>query len=358
MAPKRSVSLLAGIALGIGVAAGAVGAKAAELDERELQVVGTWSSLSQWRNFESPFWKETLPAASKGAVTANARPMDEMGLTGFELMRQLKLGAFDVVHTLVVYSASDVPLASGVDLAGLVRDRESYQKMIDAYRPVLEKEFERAYGAKILALYSFSSYSMLCSLEESAQGAGLEGLAGLKVRSHSTPMGDFIEGLGGTAVTLPFGEVVPSLQQGVVDCGVTGVLSAYQAKWWQVTNSYLDIPLGFGTVVVAANLDTWNELSPETQAFVAAEVAKLETKISAASAAEDDLGFACYGAGPCAEGDPGQNKAIALSAADVAKVESIVEDFVLRRFAERCGADCAKTWNDTVGAALGVKAGD
>ncbi|MCG8359093.1 MAG: C4-dicarboxylate ABC transporter substrate-binding protein, partial [Kiloniellales bacterium] len=100
------------------------------------------------------------------------------------------------------------------------------------------------------------------------------------------------------------------------------------------------------------------ELSPETQAFVAAEVAKLETKISAASAAEDDLGFACYGAGPCAEGDPGNNKAIALSAADVAKVESIVEDFVLGRFAERCGADCAKTWNDTVGAALGVKAGD
>ena len=75
-------------------------------------------------------------------------------------------------------------------------------------------------------------------------------------------------------------------------------------------------------------------------------------------AAEDDLGFACYGTGPCSGGEPGNNRAIALSTADVARVEGIVADVVLRRCAERCGTDCAKVWNDTVGAALGVKAGE
>lgn len=355
----KSISNLRNIAFGclVALALSVPGAHSAELDKQELQVVGTWSGLSQWKNFESTFWKETLPAASKGRVTANARPMDELGLSGFELMRQLKLGVFDVIHTLVVYSASDVPLASGIDLAGLVRDRASYVKLVNAYRPVLEKEFERVYGAKILALYSFSSYSMLCNLPEGSSGKGIKALDGLKVRSHSIPMGDFIEGLGGTAVTLPFGEVVPSLQQGVVDCGVTGVLSAYQAKWWQVTNSYLNLPLGFGTVVVAANLDTWNKLSPETQAFIEAEVAKLEDNVMQSSAAEDALGFACYGDGPCSQGEPGGNAPIALNEADLAAVQAVVSDVVLKRFAERCGADCAATWNSTVGAALGVTAG-
>lgn len=333
-------------------------AEAADLDERKLQVIGTWSNLSPWKEYESTFWRETLPEVSGGQVTANARPMDELGLSGFELMRQLKLGVFDIIHTLVVYSASDIPVASGIDLAGLVRDRESYQKLVDANRPVLDAEFERVYNAKILGLYSFSSYSMLCNLPEGGDAEGLDVFKGLKVRSHSTPMGDFIEGLGATAVTLPFGEVVPAMQQGVVDCGVTGVLSAYQAKWWQVTNSYLNIPLGFGTVVIAANLDTWNDLSPGTQEFIQAEVSKLEDHIMEESAAEDAVGFGCYGDGPCPEGEPGANKPIQLSEADVAKVQDIVADVVLARFAERCGPECTDTWNETVGAVLGVKAGE
>lgn len=329
----------------------------ADVDEKDIQVVGTWSGLSQWKNFENEFWSQTLPQASDGRLTPNAKPMDELGLSGFELMRQLKLGVFDVVHTLVAYSSSDVPMASGIDLAGLVRDRESYSKMVEAFRPALSAEFERAYGAKILALYSFSGYTMFCNLPEGTNAAsGLAALKGRKVRSHSTSMGDFIEGLGGTAVTIPFGEVVPSMQQGVVDCGVTGVLSAYEAKWWQVTNSYFDIPMGFGTVVVAVNLDFWNSLSPETQALIEEKVSQLEGEIMAGSEREDTLGFSCYGAGPCAVGEPANQVRIELSDADRAKIDDVVTNVVLKRFAERCGSECADAWSGSVGAALGVKA--
>ncbi len=331
----------------------------AELDEREIQVVGTWGSLSQWQNYESGFWQKTLPEDSGGRLTANAKPMDELGLSGFELMRQLKLGVFDVVHTLVSYSATDVAMAGGIDLAGLVRDREAYAKMVDAFREQLDAAFQKAFNAKVLALYSFSSYSILCNLPEGRSPKdGIAALKGLKIRSHNIAMGDFVEGLGATAVTLPFAEVLPSMQQGVVDCGVTGVLSAYQAKWWQVTNSYLSVPLGFGTVVMAVNLDFWNALSPETQAFLQAEAKKLEDEIMAGTSAEDEMGMACYGAGPCEAGEPGNNLLIELSDEDQAKLNEIVSSIVLARFAERCGADCAQQWNDSVGKALGVKAGN
>lgn len=329
---------------------------AQDLDPVKLQAVGTWSNLSHWTNFEQPFWNDILPEASEGAITANARPMDELGLSGFELMRQLKLGVFDVIHTLAVYSSSDVALASGIDLAGVVRDRSSYQDLVEAYRPVLETEFSQAYNSKVLGLYSFSSYSIMCNLPEDAATDGLGIFKGLKVRSHSTPMGDFIEGLGGTAVTLPFGEVVPALQQGTVDCAVTGTLSAYQAKWWQVTNAYLDIPLGYSTVVVAANLDVWNELSPETQSFIQGQVALLENRVAADSLIEDALGVACYAAGPCEIGEPGNNVPITLSEQDIAEIDTIVSDVVLARFADRCGAECIDVWNGSVGEALGIVA--
>lgn len=328
---------------------------AAALDTREIQVVGTWGNLSQWRDFESKFWNETLPADSEGQLTANAKPMDELGLSGFELMRQLKLGVFDIVHTLVSYTANDVPMAGGIDLAGLVQDRAAYGKMIDAYRPALSKEFEKAYSAKILALYSFSSYSLMCNVGNAPE-KGLDILKGRKVRSHSISMSDFLEGVGAVGVTIPFAEVVPSIQQGVVDCAVTGLLSAYQAKWWQVTNRYFSVPLGYGTVVVAANLDFWNSLSPETQAFLEAEVAKLEKAVTANSVREDELGVACYGTGPCEIGEPGNNVVITLDGADQAKLREVVTDVVLKRFAERCGPECTEIWNDSVGKALGVSA--
>ncbi len=358
MLPKfKQAAKLAGFALAAATAIGLSTGASQALDKTQLQVVGTWSSLSQWKNFENAFWNETLPGASNGDLTANARPMDELGLTGFELMRQLKLGVFDVIHTLAVYSASDIPMAAGIDLGGLIRSREDYQKMITAYRPVLEKEFAEDFNAKILAMYSFSSYTMLCNLPDGASRDGLNSISGLKVRVHSKPMGDFIEGLGGTPVTLPFGEVVPALQQGVVDCGVTGILSAYQAKWHQVTNSFVDVPLGYGTVVVAVNLDTWNGLSAETQQFIESQLAKFEEAVTAGSVKEDETGFACYGSGPCSAGDAAGHAPISIPAASMDTVDGVVSDFVLARFAERCGSDCTKIWNDSVGTALGVTAG-
>jgi TRAP-type C4-dicarboxylate transport system substrate-binding protein len=52
------------------------------------------------------------------------------------------------------------------------------------------------------------------------------------------------------------------LQNGVVDCAVTGAGSGYSAGWWEVSTHLLPIPLGgWDSVVTAMNLDRWNSLS-------------------------------------------------------------------------------------------------
>ena len=37
-------------------------------------------------------------------------------------------------------------------------------------------------------------------------------------------------------------------------------------------------------------------------------------------------------------------------------MKTIVEDFVLKRWANRCGKACADNWNDTIGKILNLKA--
>ena len=91
------------------------------------------------------------------------------------------------------------------------------------------------------------------------------GFKGKKVRVFNNTMRDFLCGVGATAVSMAFAEVVPALNNGVVDCGVTGSLSGNTAGWNEVTKSIYPMSLGWSINVLAVNLNTWNRLDAKTQ---------------------------------------------------------------------------------------------
>ena len=340
------------------VAAGLMaGPAAAELDTINLKMVGTWGNLSNWKVNEGPFYKETIPQASGGKITADAVPQTDVGIKGFEVMRMLKIGVFDVAHGVVGYIAGEDPVAEGVDLSGVIQNWDDARAAADAYRPIIAKRFEETYGAKLLALYPFPSQLFWCNAEVNSAAD----LKGKKVRVYATSMGDFVEGMGGTSVTIAFAEVVPALEKKVADCGITGTMPAYQAKWWQVaTHAYL-MKVGYTVTFAAMNLNTWNKMNDETKAFMMEQYAGFEKSAWANNIAEDQMGIICNtGTGNCTAGDPGAMKKVEPSAADDAKRKEVLENVVLKRWAERCvakfGPKCVDDWNATIGKVAGLKA--
>lgn len=331
---------------------------AAEIDSLNLKVVGTWGNLSNWKTNEGPFWNEVMPTVSGGKITADAVPQTEVGIKGFETMRMLKIGVFDVAHGVVGYIAGEDPVAEGVDLSGVIQNWDDAKAAAEAYRPILAKRFEETYGAKLLALYPFPSQMFWCNGEVN-QASDLEGK---KVRVYTTSMGDFVEGMGGTSVTIAFAEVVPALEKKVVDCGITGTMPAYQAKWWQVADHAYLMSVGYTMTFGAINLNTWNKMSDETKAFVEEQMTKFEADAWANNIAEDQMGIICNTGvgGDCTEGEPGGMKHVVPSAADDQKRKEVLENVVLRRWAERCaekfGEQCIDDWNATIGKIAGVTA--
>lgn len=325
----------------------------AEVKPYNFKVVGTWGNLSNWKIHENRLWNEALPAASGGALTAQAAPLTELGLKGFEVMRLLKLGVFDVAHGVVGYVAKENAVIEGIDLSTLVQDWDTMRKVVDAYKPVLDRAFQETYGAKVLAVYPFPSQMVWCAKPVN----GIEDLKGKKIRVYSTTLGDFVEGAGGVSVTIPFAEVVPALQKGVADCGITGTMPAYRAKWHEVvTHAYL-MRVGYTATFGAINLKTWERLSPEAQGLVTAEFAAFEDRAWDETIKEDEMGIICNtNTGDCTEGDPGAMKKVVPTESDLKVRETILHDFVLKRWAERCGADCVKEWNATVGMVVGIEA--
>ncbi len=344
-------ALAAGTALML--TAGLAGPASAEIQKRKFSVVGTWGNLDNYKSHEQPFWSKTLPAASNGDVLGDIKSYTELGLSGYEPMRLLKSGVFDFAHALTSYHASDSPVIEGVDLAGVAPTIELSRKVTTAYKPILEQEFDKQFNAKLLMMYTFPSQNMWCKPEVK----GIEDLEGLKIRTYSTTLGDFIEGLGASSVTIAFAEVVPALEKGVADCGITGTLPAYNAKWWQVVNTAYKLPLSWAVAVLAANNKTWDKMNGDTQAFMMKEIGALEDRMWAANAENDGMGIACNTSGPCPLGDPGGMTLVEPSAADVAKRQEILENLVLPRWASRCKADgCVDNWNATIGKVAGVTA--
>jgi len=349
---------LAGALVGGALALGATQA-AAEVQKYKFEVVGTWGFLENWKQFENDFWTKRLPAATGGKLTANAKPYTELGIKGYEVMSGLKKGAYDAVHALTSYSAKASPALEGIDLAGVIQDFGTYRKAVTAYRPILEREIAEKYNAKLINIYTFPSQQLWCNLKDrSIKDVPLSSLAGKKIRTYSRTLGDFIEGLNASAVTIAFAEVVPALQKGVADCGITGTMPAYNAKWWQVVTHNIRIRVGYAATFTAINMDTWKGFNADTQKVILAEAKKLEDDIWAFESSLDQKGMDCNAAGPCDKGKPGGMVPITPSAADQAKLKDIAQNVVLKRWAKRCGAKCAAEWNATVGKIVGMTASE
>lgn len=357
---KPSFMTAAAIAVGaIGLFALNAPQAKAEVQKYNFEIVGTWGFLENWKQFEKKFWTEQLPAASGGKLTANAKPYTELGLKGYEVMSGLKKGAYDAVHALTSYSAKASPALEGIDLAGVIQDYGVYRKAVNAYRPVIAREIAEKYNAKLINIYTFPSQQLWCNLKDkSIKNVSLKDLAGKKIRTYSRTLGDFINGLNASAVTIAFAEVVPALQKGVADCGITGTMPAYNAKWWQVVTHNIRVRVGYAATFTAINMDTWKELNGDTQKLIMSEGKKMEDAIWTFESSLDQMGMDCNASGPCPKGKPGGMIPIIPSAEDNAMLKDISKNVVLKRWAARCGTACVTEWNNTIGKVVGVTASE
>ena len=317
-----------------------------------IKAVGTWGSLTNFQKHEGPFWNERIAEASGGSITGDIKPQTELGLKGFEIMRMIKNGVFDFAFGLPGYVAAENAIFEGGDLSSVTQDIETQRKVAEAYFPTLEKAFAEIYNAKLLMLYPFPSQTLWCNAEVN----GIEDLKGKKIRVYATTLGDFVEGVGGTSVTVPFAEVIPALEKGVVDCGITGTMSAYKAKWHQVATHAYTLRVGWGLAFGAMNMDKWNSLSDDQKAVLEKEIAALTERMWEETATEDEVAISCITGGQCDIGEPGAMKLVQPTEADLKKRDEVANDVILARWAERCGAECAENWNATVGSILGLEA--
>jgi len=326
-------------------------ALASPLMAEDLSVVGSWSSLPLHKTYEAPFWSETLPAA--GDFNVELTTHNQMGLGLSEIYPLLGQGVYDVAMTVADYAVGDAPELEGLDVPLLALTADEARAMVDAARPMVSDIYRDRFNAEVLAIAPYPPQVVFCNADIST----FSDLEGLKVRASGRMTALFLEALGAEGVNVSFSEVPGALQNGVVDCAVTGAGSGYSAGWWEVSTHLLPIPLGgWDHVVTAMNADKWNSLSADDQALIKAEISTGFEEPAWASA-QDALAndVACLtGTGECVGGDARNMALVEISDADFEKARGILIGEVLPDWAERAGGDWADRWNASVGAVVGV----
>jgi TRAP-type C4-dicarboxylate transport system substrate-binding protein len=336
-----------------GTVAFGTGVHAQQIEKKQFNVVGTWNFLTNWQKLEQPLWATEMAAASNGAITGNIKSITEVNLKGTELLRLVRQGVFDVAAALPIYVEDGGAIIEASDIAGVAKDFKMGRDIATAWMPEMQKVMKDRHGSMILGTFPFPEQVIFCRGDIKS----IEDLKGKKIRVQGTSQGDFATAVGATGVTIPFGEVVPALEKGVVDCGITGTMPGYKAKWTEVVNTLYRLPVGYTVGMWVISLNAWNKLNPATQEFIQKQMKAHEDKSWKVIEDETEEGVACNtGNGACSVGAPGKLKLVIPSEADVKAREKALNEVVLSRWAKRCGDACAAKWNELIGSKYSLSA--
>ncbi|MCP5367979.1 MAG: TRAP transporter substrate-binding protein [Hyphomicrobiales bacterium] len=349
---ERRLSIPALVAAGALAAVTAAGA--AQAADVTFSVVGSWSSLPLYKQYEAPFWTKTLPEASGGKIAVEMTTFNQMGVKGGDVFRLLGEGVFDVGMTVADYTVGDAPELEGLDVPLIATTPEAARAAVDAARPMVADIMRDRFKAKMLAIAPYPPQIIFCK----PAVKGLGDLKGLKVRGSGRMTTKLLDALGAEGVNVGFSEVPGALQRGVIDCAITGSGSGYSAGWHEVTTHVMPLPLGgWDPVVTAVNLDKWNGLPADVKALVEEQIkTKFEAPAWDTAAASLAIDLACLtGKGDCPLGKPAAMTLVSVTDADRATARKVLVETVLPDWAKRAGDAWKVRWNDSVGKVTGVQ---
>ena len=281
-------------------------------------------------NFHSQGAKEFAKRVREytgGTVDITVHPGGALGFKGPELLKTVKDGTVpmsDILMGVVQGSEKAFGISS---LPRLVKSYDEAYKFYESCKSLYDKAAAK-WNQKILYVSPWPP-SGLFTMKEIKTGADIKGL---KTRTYDKNGADFLANLGGSPVSLPWGEVYGALRTGMIDSVLTSAVSGRDAKFWEVLKYFKKIDYAYPLNMVVINLDYWKALTADQRAAMekaAKEVQEIQWKKSAADNEESIKAMADNG--------------MILSDTDAALAVELdrAADAIIQGFLEEAGADVA-----------------
>jgi tripartite ATP-independent transporter DctP family solute receptor len=144
---------------------------------------------------------------------------------------------------------------------------QAYKLFNGATGDRLDKQFQDKYKLKVLFFYDYGFRHFWNSKRPIAEPKDLRGL---KMRVQQAKVfADTINGLGGVAVPMAWGEVIPAAQQGVIDGADLPIVNILALKAYEVSKYCSMTYHNYGPTAAVINLEIWNGLSEPQRKLIA-----------------------------------------------------------------------------------------
>lgn len=227
---------------------------------------------------------KTVPARIEAATNGRLKiELYDTLVAGPEQPAAVRDGRLDGSFAVSPWLSAEAPYMNFGHLPGLLTDVAAYQKMLD---PMLRAEMAKVWLSKYKAVQLATGvFEEQCIISREPIRT-VSDFAGKKVRVHNTEAAALMTKLGAVPTPVPFGEIVPALQRGIVDVVMTSVGTA-NGFGFPTVAKHVGL-WKIGTVVpwsFVVNEATWAKLPADLKPVVTAEFRKIEDEHFAKHAA-------------------------------------------------------------------------
>jgi len=137
----------------------------------------------------------------------------------------------------------------------------AYKMFNGSIGDALDKQFQDKYKLKVMCFYDYGFRHFWTAKKPIVEPKDLRGA---KIRVQQAKVfGDTINGLGGNAVPLAWGEVISAAKSGVIDGGDLPIVNQIALKIYEVSKYCSMTFHNYGPTLNTMNLATWESLSPD-----------------------------------------------------------------------------------------------
>src|SRR5260221_7007610 len=204
-----------------------------------------------------------------------------------EIMNAVKPGSVAMASRAGA-AATVFPEMGALLVPYLVKDYASAYAMLNGrIGDKISSQIEDNYKLKVLCYFDYGFRHFWTAKKPIVEPKDLRGM---KIRVQQAKVfGDTINGLGGSAVPMAFGEVITAAKQGVIDGGDLPIVNMKALKIYEVSKYASMTYHNYGPTNVVMNLEAWSGLTPDQQKLLLNVARETQTRIREATESVDNF---------------------------------------------------------------------
>lgn len=245
----------------------------------KLSTSTSGDALVEWLNT----FARGVNAATGGKVKAEVYPASQLGAIP-RTIEGVALGTIEMSLNASGFYEGLEPRFAVLNTPGLFDSLEHAYKVV--HDPVVQArvaEFGAGKGVEALTLIIPSQYAILSHKAVNS----LADLKGQKIRVPGSPIQiEALKRLGANPLSMPFGEIVPAMQNRTIDGVWVGTTLFTALKFYDIAKPMTLLPSHWATTVPLVNRKFMKSLGPDLEKIVRAEAQKADVHVLQWAAAD------------------------------------------------------------------------